>query len=133
MKVLLLSLFFCCLLSIGLAAPGKEEKPSKETKPVKEATTVKEAIDKEWNKLKALMPLPVDPLKLNAVNQTWCTCGVFLSGQFKKGETPKGNAALLHEQDSMYPCTPMGSKQCTNKCLETVSFTIYFFMNFLDQ
>lgn len=78
------------------------------------------ALDLEWNKLKSL--IPVDPLKLNAVNQTWCTCGVFLTGQFKKGsnEPPKGHAALMHEQDTMYPCTPLGAKSCSNKCLETV-------------
>lgn len=83
--------------------------------------TMKEALDNEWNKLKNL--LPVDPLKLNAVNQTWCTCGVFLSGQFSKNsqEPPRGHAALMHEQDSMYPCTPVGAKQCSSKCLETVS------------
>lgn len=84
--------------------------------------TMKEALDNEWNKLVNL--LPTDPLKLNAnpVNQTWCTCGVFLSGQFSRNsqEPPKGHAALMHEQDYMYPCTPAGAKQCSNKCLETV-------------
>lgn len=80
----------------------------------------KDPMELEWNKLKSLLPMPIDPLKLN-VNQTWCTCGVFLTGQFKKGESPKGYPALMHEQDSMYPCTPLGTKQCSNKCLETVS------------
>lgn len=100
-----LVLLSCCYLIVASTAPP--------------AQPVKDALDKEWNKLKALMP--VDPLKLN-INQTWCTCGVFLNGQFKRGQQPTGNAALLHEQDSMYPCTPLGQKQCTNKCLETVEF-----------
>lgn len=67
-------------------------------------------------------------LKLSQMNevskdQMPCTCGVFLSGQFKKGspDPPKGNAALLHEQDIMLPCTPQGVKLCTNRCLEVVS------------
>lgn len=97
----------CCLHFASALIPG--------------TPTIKEAMDNEWNKLKNLLPL--DPLKLNGVNQTWCTCGVFLSGQFAKGtnDSPKGHAALMHEQDSMYPCTPAGAKQCSNKCLETVS------------
>lgn len=77
----------------------------------------------EWNNLKSLLPMPVDPLKLNQVNQTYCTCGVFFTGQFKKfsNEPPKGQPVLMHEQDSQYPCTPIGTKQCSNKCLEVVS------------
>lgn len=105
MKVIIVAVF-CCYLSAVVFS----------------ATTVQDALDKEWNKLKNLLPVPIDPLKVNSVNQTWCTCGVFLSGQFKKGskEAPEGNAALMHEQDSMYPCTSIGAKQCSNKCLETV-------------
>lgn len=108
MKVLIV-LLFACYFSVS---------------EISSALPVKEAIDLEWNKLKSL--LPVDPLKLNVVNQTWCTCGVFLSGQFKKGssEPPKGHAALMHEQDTMFPCTPLGAKQCQNKCLETVCIRI---------
>ncbi|XP_047369402.1 follicle cell protein 3C-1 [Vespa velutina] len=51
-----------------------------------------------------------------------CICGVFLSGQFKKGtkEQPTGNPALLHEQSELFPCTPLGNKQCINKCLEMI-------------
>lgn len=90
----------------------------------------KDPMDLEWNKLKSLLPMPIDPLKLN-VNQTWCTCGVFLTGQFKKGESPKGYPALMHEQDSMYPCTPLGTKQCSNKCLETVSTNQNCFINLI--
>lgn len=79
----------------------------------------------EWNglkDLKSLLPVPIDPLKLNQVNQTYCTCGVFFSGQFKRGssEPPKGQPVLMHEQENMYPCTPIGTKQCSNKCLEVV-------------
>lgn len=87
------------------------------------STPAKDAMDAEWNKLKSFLPMPLDPLKLNSVDQTWCTCGVFLTGQFKKGssEPPKGYPALMHEQDMQYPCTPIGTKQCSNKCLETVS------------
>ncbi|XP_043685024.1 follicle cell protein 3C-1 [Vespula pensylvanica] len=51
-----------------------------------------------------------------------CICGIFLSGQFKKGtkEQPTGNPALLHEQSESFPCTPLGNRQCTNKCLEMI-------------
>ncbi|CAD7092722.1 unnamed protein product [Hermetia illucens] len=49
-----------------------------------------------------------------------CTCGVFLSSQFKKGSTepPKGAPVVRHEQDKVFPCTPLGIRQCQNKCLE---------------
>ena len=52
-----------------------------------------------------------------------CMCGVFLSGQFKKGskEPPKGNPALLHELSDTFPCSNIGNKMCTNKCLDVVS------------
>lgn len=51
-----------------------------------------------------------------------CTCGVFLSGQFTKfsSDQPKGNPALLQENDITYPCTPAGTKLCTSKCLDAV-------------
>ncbi|XP_063973463.1 follicle cell protein 3C-1 [Diachasmimorpha longicaudata] len=51
-----------------------------------------------------------------------CICGVFLSGQFKKGskEAPKGYPALLHEHAEAFPCTPVGNKLCTNKCLDAI-------------
>lgn len=103
MKFPIVLLSFCCLFGIGLMQ-----------------TTSKGL---EWNGLKSLLPMPIDPLKLNQVNQTYCTCGVFFSGQFKRGssEPPNGQPVLMHEQDSMYACTPMGTKQCSNKCLEVVS------------
>lgn len=55
-----------------------------------------------------------------------CTCGVFLSGQFKKGsqQPPNGNAILLQELSDQLICGPIGEKQCINKCLESVSFTL---------
>lgn len=51
-----------------------------------------------------------------------CTCGVFLSGQFKKGskEQPKGVPVLMQEMDTPYMNNAMGNRQCTNKCLELV-------------
>jgi len=51
-----------------------------------------------------------------------CVCGVFLSGQFKKGskEQPKGNPALLHEHTDSFPCSNVGNKLCTNKCLDVI-------------
>lgn len=96
-------LFFCCLFGVGFADTAPK--------------------GLEWNGLKSLLPVPIDPLKLNQVNQTYCTCGIFFSGQFKRGssEPPKGQPVLMHEQESMYPCTPIGTKQCSNKCLEVVS------------
>ncbi|KAJ3653537.1 hypothetical protein Zmor_012784 [Zophobas morio] len=51
-----------------------------------------------------------------------CTCGVFLSGQFKKGskEQPKGVPVLTQEMDTPFMNNAMGNRQCTNKCLEMV-------------
>lgn len=51
-----------------------------------------------------------------------CVCGVFLSGQFKKGskEQPTGNAVLMHDQPESFPCTSIGNRLCINKCLETI-------------
>ena len=71
----------------------------------------------------------VRPKILNAILQTsttesppGCVCGIFLSGQFKKGskEQPTGNPALIHDQPGIFPCTPGGNRICTNKCLETI-------------
>lgn len=88
---------------------------------------LKAAIDNELNKLKSLLPENLLP---PIQNQTTCSCAVFLSDQFKKGsaDQPTGNPALLHEQDSLFPCTPFGSKQCTNKCLEMVCCIWYSYM-----
>lgn len=64
--------------------------------------------------------------KLNKNNivkeQVPCTCGVFLTGQFKKRSTeqPKGNPVLMHEQELLFSCNSAGIKQCTNRCLEMV-------------
>lgn len=51
-----------------------------------------------------------------------CVCAIFLSGQFKKNskEQPKGSPALIHEQIDTFPCTPVGNRLCTNKCLDTI-------------
>nr|XP_023018162.1 neurofilament heavy polypeptide isoform X1 [Leptinotarsa decemlineata] len=51
-----------------------------------------------------------------------CTCGVFLSGQFKKGskQQPKGLPVLTQEMDNPFMNNAMGSRQCTNKCLELI-------------
>lgn len=117
MKTVAVFLSLCCLLGFSLAG----------------ITPVKDAMDAEWNKLKAFLPTPIDPLKLTSVNQTFCNCGIFLSGQFKKGEAPVGYPALMHEQDTMFPCTPIGAKQCSNKCLEMVSLHIFFFQYLCDS
>lgn len=55
-----------------------------------------------------------------------CTCGIFLTGQFVKGshQQPSEGPALLHEHDHTYPCSPIGRRQCANKCLEVVGFVI---------
>lgn len=52
-----------------------------------------------------------------------CVCGIFLSGQFKRGsrEQPKGYPALLHEYPDSLPCTTMGNRLCISKCLDVVS------------
>lgn len=106
MKSITATLYFCCLLGLGLTA----------------TTTVKDAMDLEWNKFKALLPTSMDPLKLNSMNQTACTCGVFFSGQFKKDSPPVGYPVLMHEHETMHNCNAIGTKQCSNKCLETVRF-----------
>lgn len=51
-----------------------------------------------------------------------CTCGVFLSGQFKKGskDQPKGVPVLTQETDTPFMNNAVGNRQCTNKCLELV-------------
>ncbi|KAG5884342.1 hypothetical protein JTB14_024421 [Gonioctena quinquepunctata] len=51
-----------------------------------------------------------------------CTCGVFLSGQFKKGskQQPKGLPLLTQEMDTPFMNNAMGTRQCTNKCLELI-------------
>ena len=51
-----------------------------------------------------------------------CSCGVFMSGQFKKGsnEQPKGSPALIQETDINFPCNTIGTKQCINKCLDLI-------------
>ncbi|KAI5738009.1 hypothetical protein M8J77_001820 [Diaphorina citri] len=51
-----------------------------------------------------------------------CTCGIFMSGQFHKASKapPKGNAVIMSEMEETFPCTPVGNKQCTNKCLGMV-------------
>lgn len=55
--------------------------------------------------------------------KTECTCGIFLSDQFKKGskDQPKGNPALLKEFSEVFPCNSHGNKLCSNKCLDIVS------------
>lgn len=64
-----------------------------------------------------------------------CTCGVFLSGQFIRGsaDPPKGNAALMHELEDKFPCTLLGNKQCTNKCLDIVCIRFFCFLKYLKQ
>lgn len=59
-----------------------------------------------------------------------CTCGVFLSGQFKKGskDQPKGVPVLTQETDTPFMNNAMGNRQCTNKCLELVRILLILFM-----
>uniref|UniRef100_A0ABD2XPR5 Follicle cell protein 3C-1 n=1 Tax=Trichogramma kaykai TaxID=54128 RepID=A0ABD2XPR5_9HYME len=51
-----------------------------------------------------------------------CTCGVFLSGSFKRGSKvpPSEHPALQYEQAETFPCSSIGNKMCTNKCLDVV-------------
>ncbi|XP_018579805.1 follicle cell protein 3C-1 [Anoplophora glabripennis] len=51
-----------------------------------------------------------------------CTCGVFLSGQFKKGskDQPKGVPVLTQEMDTPFFNNAVGNRQCVNKCLELI-------------
>lgn len=54
---------------------------------------------------------------------TPCTCGIFLSSQFKKGspDPPEGSPALLQEINKVFACNQVGVRQCQSKCLEAVS------------
>lgn len=78
------------------------------------------------NDLKSKFAISTSAPLLGAANTvsdgTTCTCGVFMSGQFKKGSTeqPKGLPALIQETDLAYPCNPTGTKMCINKCLESI-------------
>lgn len=82
------------------------------------------------NDLKSKLSLSTPPSPfanpLNSLSATSdnvpCSCAVFMSGQFKKGssEQPKGHPALIQETGHVFPCTPAGTKLCTNKCLETI-------------
>lgn len=67
------------------------------------------------------IPEPVDEDSRLEVS-LGCNCGIFMSGQIPRGikAQPKGNPVLLQEQDGIFSCTPLGIKQCTNKCLDTV-------------
>ncbi|CAK9807989.1 Armadillo repeat-containing protein 7 [Anthophora plagiata] len=50
-----------------------------------------------------------------------CTCGIFLSGQLKKGnKEPIGNPAVIYDQPETFSCIPIGNRLCINKCLETI-------------
>ncbi|KAF7287558.1 follicle cell protein 3C [Rhynchophorus ferrugineus] len=53
---------------------------------------------------------------------TPCTCGVFLSSQFKKGSKsqPKGEPVLTQEIDTPFMNNAVGNKQCTHRCLEVI-------------
>lgn len=53
---------------------------------------------------------------------TPCTCGIFLTSQFKKGSTeqPTGNPVLMSEINQVFPCNVAGQKMCQNKCLDSV-------------
>lgn len=59
---------------------------------------------------------------------TPCTCGVFLSGQFKKGskDQPKGVPVLTQEMDIPFLNNAVGTRQCTNKCLELVRINLVY-------
>lgn len=61
-------------------------------------------------------------IKTNDNKPVPCTCGIFLSGQFKKGskEQPKGVPVLTQEMDTPCMNNAMGNRQCTTKCLEMV-------------
>lgn len=64
----------------------------------------------------------ITPAPSSAITDETCTCGVFMSGQFKKGSSdqPKGVPALIQETEFAFPCTPHGTKLCVNKCLESI-------------
>ncbi|XP_066258752.1 follicle cell protein 3C-1 [Euwallacea similis] len=53
---------------------------------------------------------------------TPCTCGVFLSSQFKKGSKaqPKGDPVLTQEIETPFMNNAVGNKQCTHRCLEAI-------------
>nr|XP_024216962.1 uncharacterized protein LOC106681680 [Halyomorpha halys] len=67
-----------------------------------------------------LKDIAASPEIKNTTELTPCICGVFLSGQFKRGSPPNGPPVLLHEYDENFVCSPLGNKQCTNKCLDVL-------------
>lgn len=81
-------------------------------------------VGKSDNSLGGPLASPSSHSSSSSQSSVPCTCGVFMSGQFDKGTPnaqPRGNAALMYEQDAVLPCTAQGNKQCTNRCLEMVS------------
>lgn len=64
------------------------------------------------------------PMSVTKIELSPCICGVFMSGQFTKGskDQPKGHPAMIQESDEVFACNSIGQKQCTNRCLEGVSF-----------
>uniref|UniRef100_A0A336MK61 CSON001023 protein n=1 Tax=Culicoides sonorensis TaxID=179676 RepID=A0A336MK61_CULSO len=58
----------------------------------------------------------------NNPDLTPCTCGIFLTSQFKKGSTeqPTGNPVLMSEINQVFPCNLAGQKMCQNKCLDSI-------------
>ncbi|XP_026466702.1 follicle cell protein 3C-1-like [Ctenocephalides felis] len=95
---------------------------SNKTKLNKEVTEIKDLGNEEKAKdePKALAIPEEDESKPEV--SLGCNCGIFMSGQIPRGSKaqPKGNPVLLQEQDGIFACTPLGTKQCTNKCLDTI-------------
>ncbi|XP_055638455.1 follicle cell protein 3C-1 [Toxorhynchites rutilus septentrionalis] len=65
-------------------------------------------------------------LASNSVKQTEnvpCSCAIFLTGQFNKfnrSEPPRGNPGIQMELMQHFPCSTMGNKQCSNRCLDAI-------------
>lgn len=106
-QLILSTVFVTCALLVNL---------SESSQPLK--TNIESALSKLHKSNMANMAKELVP----------CTCGVFLTGQFKRGssEPPKGNPALMHEQELNFSCNAAGVKQCTNRCLEMVKILFYF-------
>lgn len=73
--------------------------------------------------IKALDVNDLDDFSYEKPEVVPCTCGIFLSSQFKKGspDPPEGSPALLLDINKAFACNQVGVRQCQSKCLEAVS------------
>ncbi|XP_034239241.1 follicle cell protein 3C-1 [Thrips palmi] len=64
----------------------------------------------------------VRPMKdrSNSTEPIPCTCGIFLTSQFKAAGQPTGTPAISHEFNRATPNTAAGIRQCTTACVDMI-------------